>query len=293
MVRPGALVASFAALGFVACSLSSGVDGLRGGDQEGPPSAGAGGGASGGGQGASQGGSGSGGGAAGATAGGGGAGEGGGAGAGGMAGAGGGACSAGMGFFCDNFEAPVVGESWTRSVVEGFGMGLSTFEPGNGSPRALRVTAESTDDFDVRSAMVRQLVGASASLRCEFDLFIEAYQGENVDLLTFDYVLPGYTNYDIAFVLNAEDAWLEVAADHGEGETFESMPLAMPPRGVWFRMALEVSSGKARVFYGTTLMVEAAVEATPPASSEIALGITWVQGGGLLDFRYDNLTCTN
>jgi hypothetical protein len=323
------IAAPVAALSLAACSFTS-LDDLHRGDPAGAPTAGAPsgaggeGGLAGGGAGATNGtggaGAGSGPGAMGGGSGGaGGAGEAAGAsGAAGQAGAAGGQCGAGAtpgfcaslltgGLLCDDFEAKTRSPAWNGEDVDGEDdMSLAIAEPGQDSCYALHVAA-GTGSANERHAMLIKDFGATNSLYCEADLFINKYTSGDIDLMTLAFDVPGFSTYQFAFVLHdaASKALLEAyrpvaqaAGDVGAGAppgalALETVEIDFPPVGEWVRVRLEVSpDGGARIYYDLQKVgLMEAPEVVGATSAGFKLGITWLTASEELSFGYDNVFC--
>jgi hypothetical protein len=217
-------VAPLLSFASAACSLSSGLDDLReggdaGGATAGSTGAGAGGAASG---------------AAGRPAAGtggasnaGAAGAGGAAGTGGVAGAGGAGgvsgqerfCQPGVGVLCADFDGADLGEGWQGSFTENF-TAIAGCTPGSdGTSRALCVTAQAVDDDLDRSAVYRQSFDDDKPLRCEADIFIATYGGDDVNLISFDFPAVGFDYYSVAIILREGVVVLENYREDDDGVT--------------------------------------------------------------------------
>lgn len=209
---------------------------------------------------------------------------------------GGASCVDGPTRFCDDFDSPLPGSKWLSTST---GRGAVTFEDvGLSLPRAMH--AKILADSGVgEAALIEDLAGNPASVRCELDLKLDGISltGET-DVMTFVTTTGGVERHAVYFSTFGTAKWVlaEFAASPDGGTVIDrTVSLGAPlPNATWFHVAFEVHPTEATVTAnGTFIKLSSLSTPAGGTAHKFEIGLTYVdsnvQTGGVF---VDNVDCT-
>ena len=209
---------------------------------------------------------------------------------------GGAACVDGPTRFCDDFDSPSPGSKWLST---GKRRGEITFEDvGLSLPRAMHAKVLAGSGTG-EAALVEDLPGNPASVRCELDLKLDGISltGET-DVITFVTTVGGVDRHAVYLSTFGSAQWVlaEFAAPADGGTGIDrTISLGAPlPNATWFHVAFEVHPAEATIT-ANGAFIKLTSLSTPAGGTahKVGIGLTYadsnVQTGGVF---VDNVDCT-